>query len=549
MVVITTLLFILTFLSGTFSLNVLIVSIGAAGHVIPLFELAKGMHNHNVTFVTEAQAQPYINVESHPNISSLRLIYLNNSMDTLDMHTKKMQEFVNYAINHSSFDNFAYVITEVSDSISGLMNKTVHLVMEEQYDVIVGTTLTVGMHALCNDANIPCVMQLAEKDPNMFDVNLPYSYSLLSGEQLSTFKYRIYNIAFTIRMIASVFTKLISLLSTLIQSLPQVPGPFYDTFTWKNILLTKSKCLTLYSIPPTLYLPSDLSHSSKYLGAFIDESSIKNADNDLTKWIESKPEKSIIYVAFGSVSTVNLDRMKSLIYGLAEFLLQTDCSSILLAFRNTNAEYYETVLTKITNENYRNILMDKQRVRIENQFIQQKWILQQNSVHLFISHCGMGSIVEALFYQKPILCLPLCLDQFANAIAIEHSGAGESLFQRPSILRSFQNPVAYHEYTFTTTDVTTKLKTMWRNVTYEEIVRIMSLEMKHAGGVTQAVKEIELFVSLKGDLSRYAPFRSTLQFYQRYMIDLMIIYIILPMLIVVYLFKRCCKRTQKQKID
>ncbi|CAF0903104.1 unnamed protein product [Didymodactylos carnosus] len=35
---------------------VLMISIGAAGHVIPMFELAKAMKNHNVTFITEPSA-------------------------------------------------------------------------------------------------------------------------------------------------------------------------------------------------------------------------------------------------------------------------------------------------------------------------------------------------------------------------------------------------------------------------------------------------------------------------------------------------------------
>ncbi|CAF1264179.1 unnamed protein product [Rotaria sordida] len=193
--------------------------------------------------------------------------------------------------------------------------------------------------------------------------------------------------------------------------------------------------------------------------------------------------------------------------------------------------------------------MDNQRVKVEHQFVQQKWILQQNSVNLYLSHCGMGSTVEGIYFQKPMLCLPIHTDQFLNSMAIQNSGVGQSLFEPSSLLESFLKPHDYHDYTFLASSVTTKLSTMWRNMTYEQAARLMSLEMKHAGGVKRAIEEIELLVSLNGDLSRYAPFHSTLPFYQRYMLDLVFVFIVLPMTIILYLFVRCCKRGRKKKMD
>jgi hypothetical protein len=77
----------------------------------------------------------------------------------------------------------------------------------------------------------------------------------------------------------------------------------------------------------------------------------------------------------------------------------------------------------------------------------------------------------------------------------------------------------------------------------------MSLEMKHAGGLRRAVEEIEFFVHLNGDLDRYAPFHSTLPFYQRYMLDLVMIYIVLPVAIMSYFAAQCCQRSRKIKQD
>jgi hypothetical protein len=525
------------------------ITIGAAGHAIPMFELAKAMKNHNVTFITEQHTRTYINFDSYSNRSSFRIIYTNDSADASIDEKKTEKDIAEYFITHSIPDSVLYMIPAICKSTRALMTKSIHLLMLERYDVIIGTSLIIGTPALCKQAQTSCVTLMAENSLNMFDINLPNSNSLLSSKQLTEFKYRIYNFAFTLRLIIPLLTKVLKAYYALFQSLPQVAGSFYETFTLRNLLSAKSKCLELFSLPPTLYPPSHSHHYTKYLGGFIDESSIEYMDNDLTRWIQSKSTNSIVYVAFGSISIIEQDRTRNLIYGLVEFLLQTDTTSVLLAFRHKNYDNYQIVLNEMKNDEYRRILTDNQRVKVDNSFLQQKWVLQQKSVNLFISHCGMGSIVEGFYFEKPILCLPLCTDQFPNAIAIDHSGVGLSLFEPPSLLKSFLNPLEYHDYKFSADSVTTKLLTMWRNISYEKTARIMSLEMKHAGGVKRAVEEIELLVHLDGNLDRYATFQNTLPFYQRYMLDLAFVCIVLPLLIVFYLCVKCCKRNRKDKKD
>ncbi|CAF1162012.1 unnamed protein product [Adineta steineri] len=302
-------------------------------------------------------------------------------------------------------------------------------------------------------------------------------------------------------------------------------------------------------MPASFFTPSYSHHYSKYLGAFIDEIPITNINNDLTRWIQSKPDGTIVYSAFGSTSIIPYERMYNLINGLANFLLEEDDSSILLAFRNVNYDTYQTVLANLNDDEFRKILKNEDRVRIENGFVQQKWILQQNQIKIFLSHCGMGSALEALYYNKPLLCMPFCLDQFSNAIAIDNLDVGQSLFVPPSLWQSLIKPYDFAKYTFTAASVTNKLLAMWSNVLYKEAAERMSLEMKYAGGVKQAVKEIEFFVHLGGDLDRFTPFSSTLPFYQRYMFDLLFVFIVLPGTIFLYICFKCCKRRQKSKID
>jgi UDP:flavonoid glycosyltransferase YjiC (YdhE family) len=52
-------------------------------------------------------------------------------------------------------------------------------------------------------------------------------------------------------------------------------------------------------------------------------------------------------------------------------------------------------------------------------------ILAHPNVKLFISHCGIGGIVEAKYHAVPIIATPLIGDQFGNAKKVENEGWGK----------------------------------------------------------------------------------------------------------------------------
>ena len=530
------------------SLKALLVTIGAAGHVTPMFELAKAMKDHQVTFITHRFAQSYVDIEGIAS-PSFRIVYTNDSSEALADQKAREQQLLSYVANQSFFDALGEIAPLLGGIILSLVNETAHVLAVERFDVIVGSGMIFAAPYLCEKVRTPCILQKATMMTDSFDFNLPNSFSSLKPEDLTRFQHRIYNVIFNIRLMVKVLPKLIPAVYRLFRSLPQLPEPFSDTLTVNNLFSTKPKYLSLISMPPSFLPPAYPDPYTKFLGSFIDETAGNVPESDLTRWIKSKSADSIVYGAFGSSSLIPHDRMSALINGLATFLKENNDSCALLALRSVNYKTYFSVLNGIEDGHLKDLLNSSPRVRIEPGFVPQKWILQQPSINVFISHCGMGSALESLYFSKPILCMPFNMEQFSNALSIANLGVGLSLFVPPSIWTSLRNPYNYVHYTFPAARVTESMLALWTQSKYKKAATLMSLEMKNAGGVRRAVQEIEFFVQLNGNLDRYAPFQSTLPFHQRWMLDLALIFLILPGCVGLYFVTRCCKRQRKIKRD
>lgn len=53
-----------------------------------------------------------------------------------------------------------------------------------------------------------------------------------------------------------------------------------------------------------------------------------------------------------------------------------------------------------------------------------------NNTLLFISHCGLNSVTEAIYFGVPLICIPINWDQYDNAALIKSKGFGLVLDRR-----------------------------------------------------------------------------------------------------------------------
>jgi MGT family glycosyltransferase len=155
----------------------------------------------------------------------------------------------------------------------------------------------------------------------------------------------------------------------------------------------------------------------KFIGPCIDESvRVYDVNEDLERVLDRhqpvnpvKPnereikDKALVYISMGTVFSNNLPLYSKIIDSL--LLLKDDCSLEDLKFENIDfvisaGKTLDGLLSKYT-ELPSNILILQSAPQLE--------ILKRAS--LFVTHCGMNSMNEAIYYGVPIIGIPINADQ------------------------------------------------------------------------------------------------------------------------------------------
>ncbi|KAI3947517.1 hypothetical protein MKW92_000837 [Papaver armeniacum] len=124
-------------------------------------------------------------------------------------------------------------------------------------------------------------------------------------------------------------------------------------------------------------------------------------DSTCLTWLDSQPANSVIYIAFGSITTLNRDQFSELVHGLdltgRQFLLvvRSDMTDAAIAYPDGFTEK-----GKIVN------------------WSPQREVLAHPSVACFLTHCGWNSTMDGLRFGIPFLCWPYFADQIHNTTYI-----------------------------------------------------------------------------------------------------------------------------------
>lgn len=174
----------------------------------------------------------------------------------------------------------------------------------------------------------------------------------------------------------------------------------------------------------------------------------------LSKWLEESTEVIVVYIAFGTLANIESWQAKALVDGLTDTRFR-----VLWSLPKSQHHILPALPSSFRSE----------------EFVPQQAVLSHPAVRVFISHCGMNSINEALYWEKPILALPFFGDQHYNAARIVDLGAALKLNKKH----------------FDSTEVRRKIDTLLSNQNYIDAARRMSVIFKSTGGLNKAADVVE----------------------------------------------------------
>ncbi|PWA44842.1 UDP-glucuronosyl/UDP-glucosyltransferase [Artemisia annua] len=190
---------------------------------------------------------------------------------------------------------------------------------------------------------------------------------------------------------------------------PQTQGLILNTFEELDALVLphiRKVCPNVYPIGPlhSLYRSRLLADTTQILEN-ISSNSVWKEDKTCLSWLDKHPPKSVAYISFGSLATINVDQMLEIWHGLVHtgkpFLWVKRPESI-------TGEYNES---QVPNE----LLERTKEIGCIVDWAPQEEVLAHPAVGVFLTHSGWNSTIESIAHGVPIICWPYFYDQQVNS--------------------------------------------------------------------------------------------------------------------------------------
>ncbi|XP_057497827.1 crocetin glucosyltransferase, chloroplastic-like [Actinidia eriantha] len=183
---------------------------------------------------------------------------------------------------------------------------------------------------------------------------------------------------------------------------PKVLVNTFDALEFEALkAIKKLNLISVGPLIPSAFLDGKHQSDTSFGGDLFQKS------KDYTDWLNSKPERSVVYVSFGSLSTLSKQQMEEIAHGLIE-----SGRPFLWVIRPTQKGWIKAE-DKLSCEE-----------KVERQGMVVPWcaqleVLSHPSLGCFVTHCGWNSSLESLVSGIPVVAFPLWSDQRTNAKLIE----------------------------------------------------------------------------------------------------------------------------------
>ncbi|KAH7674342.1 UDP-glucuronosyl/UDP-glucosyltransferase protein [Dioscorea alata] len=137
-------------------------------------------------------------------------------------------------------------------------------------------------------------------------------------------------------------------------------------------------------------------------------------------WLDQQPERSVVYVSFGSRTAMSVEQIRELGIGL-------DLSGVkflwVIKTKKVDKEEEQVELEEVLGKEMVERIKERGSMVVHG-WVEQEEILKHGAVGGFVSHCGWNSVMEAAMHGVPVLAWPQHADQRVNAELVRRSGLG-----------------------------------------------------------------------------------------------------------------------------
>ncbi|KAL4576242.1 hypothetical protein LXL04_012333 [Taraxacum kok-saghyz] len=189
------------------------------------------------------------------------------------------------------------------------------------------------------------------------------------------------------------------------QHVPRAHGLIINTFEALDasiLVHMRSLCPNIYTIGPLHTLLKSrltIAHQSNVSNSLWEE------NRDCISWLDTQPEKSVVYVSIGSMATMTVDQFFEIWHGLVNsgkpFLWVKRPGSII-------GEYDDGEISK-------NLIDETKERGFMATWVPQEEVLAHLAIGGFITHSGWNSTMESIVEGVPMICWPHNVDQLVNS--------------------------------------------------------------------------------------------------------------------------------------
>ncbi|KAK1269795.1 Anthocyanidin 5,3-O-glucosyltransferase [Acorus gramineus] len=141
-------------------------------------------------------------------------------------------------------------------------------------------------------------------------------------------------------------------------------------------------------------------------------------DVDCLKWLDAQPEKSVVFLCFGSLGLFSAEQLREIAVGL-----DRSGHKFLWVVRSPPLTEEQNKLVSATPEPDLDALLPpgfqertKDRGLVVKSWAPQAAVLSHGSVGGFVTHCGWNSVLEAVCGGVPMVAWPLYAEQRLNRV-------------------------------------------------------------------------------------------------------------------------------------